>query len=287
MRLKERIPPKVKRGFERPLVHWAGWTSALRVLPDFSIIGAQHSGTTTLHRYLLQHPAVARPIGGKEVHFFDWYYDRGLDWYRSHFCTAAYARLAGRGGPVITGDDTPNYLFHPKAPLRMAKHIPDARLIVLLRNPVDRAYSQYRRELDRGKETLSFEDALEAETERLEAEALVAAPGHERNGEAFRRHSYFARGLYAEQLEGWMRLFPRERFLVVRSEDFFADARSTLERVVEFLGLARFAFRPIGKANARPYPPMDRGARKVLAGRFAEPNRRLAELLGTEVWWTT
>src|SRR5688572_14326389 len=114
-------------------------------LPDFLIVGAMRSGTTSLHKYLQAHPDVF-VASGKEVHFFDRRYGRGLDWYRSRFAGVTTER--------VVGEATPAYMYDENAIARIAHDLPDARLIVVLRNPVDRAYSHYWRNRSRGRENL-------------------------------------------------------------------------------------------------------------------------------------
>ena len=147
-------------------------TSPLRMMPDFIIIGTQKGGTTSLYRYLIDHPNIA-PIYIKEPHYFDIHFHKGIGWYRSHFPTAVekyYARHVEKHD-LITGEASPYYLFHPRAPQRVAKTLPKAKLIILLRNPVDRAYSQYQHQLRQpGVEPLSFEEAIAYEEKRLAGE---------------------------------------------------------------------------------------------------------------------
>src|SRR5437764_5111475 len=123
---------------------YRGITSSLRLLPDFLIIGTQRGGTTSLYHYLKTHPCV-QLANTKDTHFFDKKFNKGLSWYRGHFPTrlGKYYTQRVRQQPFVTGEASPSYLFHPHAPGRVAQLLPSARLIVLLRNPVDRAYSQY------------------------------------------------------------------------------------------------------------------------------------------------
>src|SRR5436189_26280 len=125
----------------------------MRPLPDFLILGAQKAGTTALYAYLRWHPQVTGP-SFKEVSFFDRHYARGERWYRAHLPVRRRA---------VVGEASPSYLFHPLAPERVARMLPEARLIALLRNPVDRAFSHYQHEVALGREQLSFEDALAGE----------------------------------------------------------------------------------------------------------------------------
>lgn len=196
-------------------------------LPDFLCIGAQKAGTTTLHELLREHPGV-HLSPEKEVQYFSLNFDRPLGWYRSRF---ADARRRQR-----VGETSPYYLFHPEAPARIAATLPDVRLIVLVRDPVERALSGYFHSLRAGQETLPVEAAFEAEERRLAGSAAaLAAPGGRH--ESHRWHGYLGRSRYEEQLARYRSLFPASRLLVIRSEDLFADPRPVLHRVHEFLGL--------------------------------------------------
>jgi Sulfotransferase domain len=253
-------------------------TSPLRALPDFLIIGAQRAGSSSLFAYVCAHPSVAEPTH-KEIHFFDNNWFRGLDWYRRYF--PLRARMGGR----ITGEASPYYLFHPAAPGRVAETLPDVRLIAVLRDPVERAYSAYQLARRQGHETLEFEEALAREVERLagEEERILADPRYA--SLAHRRFSYRTRGLYAEQLERWYERFPREQLLVVRSEDLFAEPEATLQTVFAFLGLEAWSAAEYPALNQRPYSGMSDEARASLGAAYAEPNRRLEALVGRELGW--
>ena len=254
-------------------------TAGARRLPDFLVIGAQRAGSTSLFAQLCDHPGVAAP-SHKEIHYFDLQSFRGRRWYRSHFPPVASSR--GR----ITGEASPYYLFHPAAPARVAEALPDVRLIAILRDPVARAYSQYQLSVRDGHETLGFEDALHAEPERLagEEERLLADGAY--RSHAHRHQSYAARGAYAEQLRRWHGRLPKERLLVVSSEELFADPDGTAGAVLEFLGLDAKTVPPLPVRNQRPYPPMSDGARSLLEAGFEEPNRQVYELVGRDLGWS-
>jgi hypothetical protein len=183
------------------------------------------------------------------------------------------------------GESTPYYLFHPAAPQRARRVLPDAQLIVLLRDPVDRAYSHHNHMVAQGFEPLGFEDALEAEDRRVAGHAERLARDPTATSHEHRHFSYFARGCYAEQLERWFDRYPRERFLVLFSEDLFANPVATTARTQEFLGLDLQPPRDVKPVNARTYDRLDASVRARLGARYEEPNRRLAELLGRQLPW--
>jgi hypothetical protein len=263
-------------------------TAGLRLLPSYLIIGAQRAGTTSLHRYLVQHPAVRTMLRTKGVHFFDTNYGRGIDWYASRFPTRLYGWYVRRrhGAELRTGEASPYYVFHPQVPYRVARHLPDVKLILLLRDPVVRAYSQYQHEVSRGFETLGFEEAIRAEPERLagEHERLLAEPFY--NSFHHQHHSYLARGRYDEQLATWRSLFPDEQLLVLTSERFFAEPHRTFQRVLDFLELPPFTPAAYEVHNAHDYRQMGSGVRSLLLEHYREPNRRLYETLGEDLGWS-
>jgi hypothetical protein len=263
-------------------------TAGLRLLPDYLIIGAQRAGTTSLHRYLVQHPGVGTMLRTKGVHFFDTGYGRGMAWYASRFPTKLYAWYVARRHRVElrTGEASPYYLFHPHVPHRVAEHLPRVKLIALLRDPVQRAYSHYQHEVARGFETLSFEQAIEAEPARLagETDRMLAEPLY--NSFAHQHHSYLARGRYQEQLAVWRSLFGDRQLLVLSSERFFAEPERTLRQVLDFLDLPALTPDAYERHNAHAYRQMGAEIRGRLIEHYREPNRRLYESLGEDFGWS-
>jgi hypothetical protein len=291
--MKQVVPSPLKEGAKSLLRGWGIVTSGSRQLPDFLLIGTKRGGTTSMFNYLLQHPLVAPMFPASQLkspHYFDINYGKGLAWYRSHFPTSAYrARLQRRHGrPPVAGEASPYYLFHPLAAERVHATLPEVKLIVLLRDPVDRAFSHYRERVNAGTETLGFEEALEREPERLagEVERILADPAY--YGHAHDFCSYLARGRYLEQLRPWMERFGRERFLVLRSEDFYADVAGTYGRVLEFLSLP--PFEPDSRRRhavvAVRTPALAQATRERLAEYYAPHNRALEEYLGMDLGWT-
>jgi hypothetical protein len=264
-------------------------------LPDFFIAGAMRSGTTSMTRYLDSHPQafMAKP---KELHFFDLNFDRGLEWYESHF--------SGAGGDLLAGDGTPSYMYSPEAVTRMAQTAPGARLIVLLRNPVDRAYSHYWLRRGLGSEPLNFEDAVAVDAQRIEL------------GDPRRACPYLDLGRYLPQLERICDHFPRSALHVALFERMRDDPAGVYAAVCRHLGIddrfvppglgrvvnrnlshrsaklrkvARHLPNPlrraIGFVNTRQvsYPTMDADLRAHLLEQFAPINAALEQWLGADL----
>jgi hypothetical protein len=268
---------------------WSGYawlTSRGRVLPDFLIIGTQRGGTTSLYKYLVQHPNLSHALT-KELRFFDLNYHRGMSWYRSRFPSRRHRETVRRrrGVELMVGEASPDYMFDPHAPARVARDLPEAKLIVLLRDPVDRAYSHYWHQFKRRHESLSFPEAVAAEPQRLagELERTLADPSYV----SFERHhhSYLARGIYVDQLAAWMELIPRNRFLIERSEDFFQDPPAVFDRVLEFLNLPEHRLTEYETFNAFSSGEMDPELRARLVEYFRPHNRRLYEFLDRDFGW--
>ena len=261
-------------------------TNNLRVLPNFLIIGVSKSGTTSLYHYLTQHPSVT-PALIKEVYFFDRSYNRGLAWYRAFFPTVLerYYSITKNKKEFLTGEATPCYIFNPHVPRRVFNTIPDAKLIVLLRNPVDRAYSFYHHQLRSGVESLSFEDAIESEEERLRGE--LEKMMDDENYFSFNRqyYSYLSRGIYVDQLRNWMKFFPREQILILESERLFTDPISIFNKIVGFLNLPGAETMELKKLNIKPYPEINPATRERLVDYFKPHNQKLYDFLGVDFGW--
>lgn len=231
-------------------------------LPTFLIGGAQKSGTTTLHHYLGAHPDIFIPRRPQELHFFDLdrNYARGVHWYANHFTSATPAHRA-------IGQTSPLYLYAREVPARIAALLPDVKLIFILRNPVDRAYSHYWHEIKNGRETLDFEAALAIEEKRIAS-----------GDDARRSFSYVDRGRYAAQLQRYLGYFPRERILVLRMEDLARDTERILDECAHFLEVE-----PRGRAILKAIPQQafnaSRLPRSMRAQRLFAPWRSSVRIL--------
>jgi hypothetical protein len=255
-----------------------------RRLPDYIVAGTQKSGTTSLWAYLQEHPQVEAPMQ-KEMSFFDLNYARGTDWYRMHFPLAAEDEAdAGKG--TLTGESTAYYMFHPLAAARIAQTVPRAKIILLLRNPVDRAYSHYQLKLRRLQEELSFEDAIDAEAERLagEEEKIIHDPTY--YSLAHDRFSYLARGRYLPQIRRWQQYFGPQQLLILESGAFFRQTDQVFARVLDFLGLSPFVPAAFGNRFPGKYKDkMSDATRRKLVEHFAPHNAALYAHLGQRFDW--
>jgi hypothetical protein len=281
------VPPAARRAAHTVSVSTGRLTHRARMLPGFLIVGAQRCGTTSMYRTLSQHPAVLKAVLHKGVHYFDTGYEHGLGWYQGHFPLRARAALARRatGEVPLTFESSPYYMFHPLAAERISRDLPGVKLLVLVRDPVERAYSAHTHELARGYETEPFERALELEDQRLagQAERIVSEPGYQSH--SHQHHGYLTRGHYAEQLERLSDRFGRDRIHVVDSERFFTDPEPVYDGVLDFLGLRQHGYPVFERHNARPRSPMPESLRATLTGHFAPHDERLANWLGHAPSW--
>lgn len=258
-----------------------------RLLPDFLIVGSTKCGTTSMHGWLIEHPFVAPTK--KEIHFFNMNYQRRADWYRCYF---PYARdrdafAAEHGRPFISGEATASYLGHYWTPQRAAKLVPNARLIVCLRDPPDRSYSQYHYFRRRGSEPLeTFEEAIASEEERLSGEESREIGDPRYHSWRVYRWGYLRTSRYAEHLERWLEVFPREQFLFLKFEEVIAAPQSALDRIHEHLGLPPHRNGDLPRLNAGSYEPMAQETLARLREYFRPHNERLYELTGIDFGWS-
>jgi hypothetical protein len=284
--MRKAAPESLKHAGRRAYVRMATATASLRLQPDFILIGAQRCGTTSLFRALMAHPQVVRPTFHKGVNYFDLNYYRGMDWYRGHFPIAEIARrrTARYGGPVLF-EASGYYIYHPFALERAARDMPSVKLVAILRDPVERAFSAYKHERARGYERESFEKALELEDERLIGEIDRMRGDLRYESFCHRHHSYRHRGQYAEQLERVYKLFPSDQLHVIESESFFDQPETEYGRLITFLGLRPFQPASFDRYNARPGELMAARTRQMLEEHYAPHDERLAGLLGRSPRW--
>ncbi len=250
-------------------------------LPQFLILGAQRSGTTRLYKWMMKHPQIL-PGTEKEIHFFDRNFQNGVPWYQIHFPTRK--RM---GDNRITGEATPYYLFHPHAPERIRRVLPDVKMIALLRNPVERAVSHYFREAHMGEEDRPIGEALRLEESRLQPELEKMKNDEFYFSEIHHRKSYKTRGIYVEQLKRYFDLFERRQLLVLTSEEFFSDPENALHVIFSFLEVnAGFVpHRVVAQNLGGRAPGVPESVYEYLQKYFEPHNEALFQLLGRNLGW--
>jgi hypothetical protein len=262
-------------------------SARLRSLPQLLIAGGQRCGTTSMYKALVQQPTIFRPVWRKGVHYFDVAFEHDLDWYRGHFPLQAQLDVSSRrhGTRAVCFESSPYYLFHPLAGERIAASLPDVKLLVLVRDPVERAYSAHAHELARGFEDLPFEAALEAEPVRLagEVERLRADPSYE--SVAHRHQAYRQRGEYAPQLARLASLLGHDRLKVVDSHRFFETPQEVYTEVLDWLGVAQTRPATFDRYNGRPRFDMRPDLRSSLEQHFAPYDEQLVPWLGRRPSW--
>jgi hypothetical protein len=283
----------VAAGAKAALRRWGMATADLRPPPDFLIVGTKRGGTTSLHDYLLRHPAVLplwpRPERVKGTYFLaEGWSSQGRRWYLSHFPTRLTRALASRrvGERVAAGESTPYDLFHPLAPARARELAPDARIVVLLRDPVERAFSHYKERRRHDHDLLPFGEAVAAESARTagEEERILADPAYV--SFAHRHWTYVAQSRYSAGLRRWLEVYPAEQVLVLRSEDLFAKPHDVYAEVLAHLGLSDRPLEGAEQLNAEPSRDMDDDVRRLLEGELRDDVVALEALLGRNMGWS-
>jgi len=266
---------------------YCSMTGFLHILPDFIILGAEKGGTSSLYRYLIQHPFINSSVT-KEINYFNKYYDRGLNWYRVCFPFKFHKFFAKnlQKKNFLTGEASVRYFDHPHAPERIKQLIPNVKFIILLRNPIDRAYSQHSMVVRGGNEKLTFEQAIEDEKDLTSEEYEKMLKDKNYYSDTYFRHAYLNRGIYVDKLKRWMDVFPKEQFLIMHSKDFFANPSKIYQKTLDFLNMPQFDLKNYDvKGRVNENPKMDSKLRNQLIEYFKPHNERLYEFLGRNFDW--
>jgi Sulfotransferase domain len=268
-------------------------TTPWRQPPDFLVIGTKRGGTTSLFSYLMMHPGVLglfpQTRGKKSTDYFFKEHARGERWYRSHFHATGYRTWLERrlGYPPVAGEASPYYVWDPRIAGHVRHEVPRVKAIMLVRDPVERAFSHFLERKENGVEPLGFEEALRAEPERTagELDRMLADPGYQSDLHDW--YSYRARGVYLPQIRNWLAQFPAEQLLVLRSEDMYADVQDVFDSVCDFLRVSRWSLPSTRAFNASGVrTAMPEGAREELRDFYAPHNRELESYLGRSLGWS-
>ena len=243
--------------------------------PNFLVIGVKKGGTTSIYNYLIQHPQIL-PAIKKEVDFWSFYFHRGLDWYRSHFPAIPESEN------FLTGEASPSYFDSPDIPARLFHFFPKIKLIVLLRNPVDRAISNYYHEVRSKSESMTVEEVINSRLEKL---IKVSSSFSKQKDYWNYQGDYIASSVYVDWLKKWLTIFSREQLLILRSEDFYSDSETTMRQVFNFLDLPDYQMPNYPKLNSGSYSFISESLREKLSDYFQPHNQRLEEYLGMKFNW--
>ena len=241
--------------------------------PDFIIAGASKCGTSSIYYYLSRHPQILLPHK-KEIDFYWQHYERGIDWYLAHFPS-----ISDRPD-FLTGEATPNYLRFPQVAQRIKDTFPQTKIILLLRNPVDRAISWHYHKLNSGLTNADLSTAIATEIERL---ATVSETEITNTG--YYNPDNIMSSLYFYKIKPWIETLGREQFLILKSEDFYLNPIVNMQRVFEFLDLPSCTLESYPKVNAGSYDDVDPQIKKTLSNYFAPYNKQLEQYLGMEFGW--
>lgn len=280
--------PKLYRLYQRLYYelfkrHIFAVTGPIRVLPDFIIIGAKRCGTTSLYHYFGEHPCIVPSVHDK-LGFFDDNFNLGINWYKSLFPTILHKQYVKfRKKKFMSYDVTSTYIQNPEVAKRIKQLLPNIKLIAILRNPADRAYSEYNLSIKKGIQTLSFEEVVNIEIEKIrECEKKLTGVGVDFFTKSY---NYLARGLYAKQLKTWFELFPRNQLLVISTEDLSLKPHKTLAEVFQFLNLPNYKIRNLERRSAEKYQKMGSNIRQILIGFFRPYNSELFKMIGKSFDW--
>ena len=263
-------------------------TSNFRTLPNFLIIGYYKSATTSLYDYLVQHENIGKS-SRKEIQYFSFSYWRGINWYRSYFPTFFTKRRIERetGSKFCTGEASPQYIFHPYSLNRINEVLPNVKLILLLRNPVDRAYSHYIHEKNRGNESLdSFEEAIELDDERYE---IMFSKFKNNEIKEFNSKLYLSpyirMGQYISEIKMLFNIFSQKKILILDTNDLDTFPEKIVNKVLNFLDLPSTSKINYLKKNIGKYPKMNFKTREKLIEYYKPYNLEIKNFLNIKFNW--
>ena len=258
-------------------------SSPFRVLPECFVIGVVRSGTTSLYHYLGQHPCISSSAYD-EIGYFDNNYHLGVNWYKSLFPTKfTKNKIIKKHGKFLTYDVTPFYIYNSLVARRILASFPRAKIISNLRNPIDRAYSNYILMYQDGDTTKTFEEMIQIAMDEIEKNKAKL------NDEVYIADTFYqnilARGFYADQLKIWFEKFQKKQILIIPSEDLALKPDQVLTKVFEFLDLPYFKIKDFTRQNKREYHPMKDETRKLLVEFYKPHNKKLFDMLGSKFDW--
>ena len=286
MRHKLEKYPKLQKLVTFVYMKYCGATGFLHVKPDFYIIGFAKCGTTSLFEYLISHPNI-HPPKGKEIDFFDRLYSRGINWYKVGFpfTIQKFIEKVFFRKKFLTGEATPRYIEHPHAINRIKQTTPNAKFIILLRNPIDRAFSQHNMNVKNDYEINNFNDALKEEPRRISNRIEKMTNDITYYSWNYDLYAYLEHGLYVDKIKRWMEVFPKEQFLIIQSEEFFKNPSKTYNDVLKFLGLPSHDLKTYEPIRKQKKSILKKQTQQKLQNYFKPHNEKLYNFLGKKFDW--
>ena len=262
-------------------------TNPFRLLPDFIIIGYHKCGTTSLYDYLCQHPNIGK-ASRKEIHYFDLAYARGTGWYKTYFPTIfSKQKIEWKTKQkFLTGEASPLYVIHPFAAERIHKLIPNVKIIILLRNPTDRAYSHFQHAKIAKQEFSTFEECLSDDNKRWNIlnNRLKNDEIHDYNVKHVQM-PYKSFGKYIDHIKHWYEIFHKEQILILKLDDLENNLNDTLKKTFEFLEIPYFKIKDKEKKNVRNYDKMNFNSRISLTNYYSSYIEKLEKFTNLNFKW--
>ena len=260
--------------------HYFALTGSARVLPDFLIIGAKRCGTTSLFTHLPEHPSITSSHHDN-MGFFNDNFNLGINWYRSFFIKKSHKKkIENKYGKCLSFDTTTTYMESKTTAQNVKKVKPDMKIIVMVRNPIDRAYSQYQRTIKDNIESRKFEDSIDDEIKKIDNEKEISFKINRNES------NYIKKGIYYEQLKPWFELFPRENIGIFSTEEFKINSEKIYNNIFDFLDLPHFAIKNNTIMEKGNYSSMNKEVRDKLANYYKDHNEKFFNLIGKTFQWT-
>lgn len=250
----------------------------LRQLPKFLLVGIQKGGSSSLYKYICAHPEVKRAFVKEPNYFLRWYHEKTWNWYRAQFPL--------KSSKYITGEATPNYMINPHLPQRIHQHLPDVKIIMVLREPLARAISHYHHSVKYGWESRDLKTALTSDSELCEDEYKKIAQDPDYYSHDYIKHAYLHKGLYSLHLKPWITQFGLENLLIIETGQLQNQATEVYKKLTDFLEIKSWVpdeFKHHNTGNSTK-PKLDFDVEQ-LKDYFETSNTELQKLLGDPFGW--
>ena len=260
----------IKRGY-------FGITSPFRTIPNFIVIGVKRCGTTTLYEQLSEHPCIEKS-SHDNLGFFNNNFELGINWYKSHFVTNLRKReIERKYGQFATYDVTSSYIQKKKTAENIFKTLPNVKLIIILRNPTDRAYSEYNQNIIDENESREFIDLIKQEIKEIQNMENIEFSSDKIN--------LVKKGMYEKQISPWLEIFDRKQILIITTEEFGEKTTETYDKIFRFLELPEYKIKNKERHRKGAYKEMNVKTRKILDDFYEPYNKELFQKIEETFQW--